>query len=98
MSSFNDVGVGAGSHSGRIRSRARWDGVESVHARGVCEAERRIAGSVFAVVQRFPRVRRAATVVQLRSEDNGKVNPPQHVRLLNLSTVINFIFIFSVIL
>lgn len=81
VSSFHgsDVGVGCGSHSGGIRSRAGRDGVKGVHARGFCEAERRIAGSIFTVVQRFPRLRRAVPV-QLRSEDNRKVKSPQEVR------------------
>lgn len=47
--------------------------MKGIHASCFCEAERRIAGSVFTVVQRVPRVRHGVTVIQL-GKDNGNVN------------------------
>lgn len=70
----SDVGVRCGSHPGWIRCRAWRDGVKGIHARCFCEAERRIAGSIFTVVQRFPRVVHGVTVIPLRSKDNSNVN------------------------
>lgn len=48
--------------------------MKGVHARCFCKAERRIAGSIFTVVQRFPHVCHGVTVIQLWIEHRNKGN------------------------